>query len=139
MSYKNTFIRVSADCPADRGIVPVSTRPAKPAHVIQYELLSQAPYRYNHEELLFEVHIRHKQIPEEVVQERRQELWEELFSKSHPCLRASALPKKYGWGVHYDEQGKIAIYGMDSPEYQQFVTSTDVQLLNGMRSSRKRS
>lgn len=137
MSYQNTFIRVSTDCPADRGIVPVSTRPAKPAHVIQYELLSQAPYRYNHEELLFEVHIRHKQIPEEVVRERRQELWEELFSKSHPCLRASALPKKYGWGVHYDAQGKIAIYGMDSPEYRRFVTSADVQLLNAMRNSRK--
>lgn len=137
MSYKNTFIRVSTDCPADHAIVPVSTRPAKPAHLIQYELLSQAPYRYNHEELLFEVHIRHKQIPEEVVQERRQELWEELFSKPHPCLRASALPKKYGWGVHYDEQGKIAIYGMDSPEYQRFTTSSDVQLINAMRTSRK--
>jgi hypothetical protein len=137
VSYKNTFIRVSTDCPVDRAIVPVSTRPAKPAHLIQYELLSQAPYRYNHEELLFEVYIRHKQIPEEVLQERRQELWEELFSKPHPCLRASALPKKYGWGVHYDEQGKIAIYGMDSPEYQRFTASSDVQLLHAMRTSRK--
>ncbi|MGP0584088.1 DUF6157 family protein [Paenibacillus timonensis] len=137
MSYKNTFIRVSPDCPADRGIEPVSTRPAKPAHMIQYELLSQAPYRYNHEELLFEVHIRHKQIPKEVVQERGQELWEELFSKPHPCLRASVLPKKYGWGVHYDEQGKIAIYGMESPDYQRFTASTDIQLLNAMRNSRK--
>ncbi|MBW4841004.1 MAG: hypothetical protein KZY74_16565 [Paenibacillaceae bacterium] len=137
MSYKNTFIRVSTDCPTDHAIVPVSTRPAKPVHLIQYELLSQAPYRYNHEELLFEVHIRHKQVPKEVVQERRQELWEELFSKPHPCLRASALPKKYGWGVHYDEQWKIAIYGMDSPDYQRFTASTDVQLLNAMRNSRK--
>lgn len=137
MSYKNTFIRVSADCPADHGIVPVSTRSAKPAHLIQYELLSQAPYRYNHEELLFEVHIRHKQIPEVIVQERREEIWEELFSKPHPCLRASMLPKKYGWGVHYDEQGKIAIYGMESPEYQRFAASTELQQLNAMRSSRK--
>ncbi|MGG6310607.1 DUF6157 family protein [Paenibacillus macerans] len=139
MSYKDTFIKVSPDCPADRGIVPESAKPGKPVHVIQYELLSQAPYRYDHEELLFEVHVRHKQIPDDVVQERRQEIWEALFSKSHPCLRASALPKKYGWGVHYDENGKIAIYGMDSPAYLRFASGEGgkVKVLSGMRTSRK--
>ncbi|WP_255596521.1 DUF6157 family protein [Paenibacillus sp. S150] len=65
MGYTDTFIRVAADCPAGTGIVPVSSRPRRPAHVIQYELLSGAPYTYNHEELLYEVHVCHKEIPEQ--------------------------------------------------------------------------
>ncbi|WP_374043756.1 DUF6157 family protein [uncultured Paenibacillus sp.] len=60
-----------------------------------------------------------------------------MFSKTLPCPRASALPKRYGRGIRYDEQGRIAIYGMDSPEYQRYAASTDLQLLNAMRSSRK--
>ncbi|MEK5162784.1 DUF6157 family protein [Paenibacillus sp. FSL R5-0527] len=139
MSYKNAFIRVSPDCPVDRAVVPEAGKKGKPIHMIQYELLSQAPYRYNHEELIFEVHIRHKGISEEELRERRQEIWDELFSKPHACMRASALPKKYGWGVHYDEHGKIALYGVDSREYREFCAAQDgrVKLLDGMRSSRK--
>jgi len=34
-----------------------------------------------------------------------------LLSKPHPCLRASMLPKRYGWGVHYDGNGRITLYG----------------------------
>ncbi|GIP54042.1 MULTISPECIES: DUF6157 family protein [Paenibacillus] len=138
MSYTNTFIRVSPDCPAETGIVPVSAKESKPVHVIQYELLTEHPYKFDYPALLFETHIRHKQISAEVIQEREQEIRDDLFSKKHACLRASALPKKYGWGVHYDENGKIAIYGMDSHEYKRFTESADgsIQVLNGMRSRR---
>lgn len=136
MSYKNTFILVSPDCPVAEGVVPVSDKERKPIHVIQYELLAGHPYKYDYEELLFETHIRHKQISEDELRERGQEIRSELFAKKHACLRASALPKKYGWGIHYNEEGKIAVYPVESSEYIKFAASgeSSVQLLYGMRS-----
>lgn len=138
MSYTNTFIRVAEDCPSETGIAPVSGRPLPPAHVIQFHLLADAPYRYTHEELLYEVHVRHKAIPEEERESRREELWTELFSRSHPCLRASMLPKKFGWGLHYNAEGKIALYAKESPEYDYYTSSDEagVKLLNAMRNKR---
>ena len=122
MSYKDTLILVSADCPVEHGVVPASGKETPPAHVIQFELLSRNPYVYTHEELLYQVHVRHKGVPEAEWETRREEIWNELFSKSHPCLRASALPKKFGWGVHYDSEGRIALYAMESPEYQAWAS-----------------
>jgi hypothetical protein len=139
MSYIDTFIRVAEDCPVEMGITPVSERPLLPAHVIQYNLLAGSPYQYNHEELLYQVHVRHKGIPEEDRETRREEIWAELFSKSHPCLRASMLPKKYGWGIHYDAEGKIALYAKESPQYDHYTSGGDagVKLLNAMRNKRR--
>ncbi len=88
--------------------------------MIQYVLLAAHPYQYNHEELLFEVYVHHKAIPQAELDARRDELWDALFQKNHPCLRASLLPKKYGWGAHYDHAGKIAIYAIESAAYQFF-------------------
>ncbi|MNC20276.1 hypothetical protein D3C76_86100 [compost metagenome] len=138
MSYTDTFIRVAADCPVETGVIPVSARPHPPVHVIQYELLAGTPYAYTHEELLYEVHVRHKEIPEQEKEERREEIRTELFSKNHPCLRASMLPKKYGWGIHYNQEGKIALYGKESPEYDQFTSGSvdGVTLLNAMRNKK---
>ncbi|WP_240353397.1 DUF6157 family protein [Cohnella algarum] len=141
MSYKDTLILISEDCPAEAGIVPQSAKETKPAHVIQYELLSANPYRFTHEELLFEVHVRHKGIPEDKAAADRRLIWDELFGKSHPCLRASMLPKKFGWGVHYDAEGRIALYGAESPEYQNWLENEgkegNPKLLRAMRNKRK--
>ncbi|WP_340084398.1 DUF6157 family protein [Siminovitchia sp. FSL H7-0308] len=45
--------------------------------------------------------------------------------------------KKYGWGIHYDEQGKIALYGVNSEAYNRFLDLENITLLKGMRSKRK--
>lgn len=138
MSYRNTFIQVAADCPVDHGVVPVAKGDRKPIHVLQYELLSNNPYTYTHEDLLFEVYIRHQSISEDVLQERSEEIWAKLFQKKHPCLRASLLPKKYGWGVHFDQEGKIALYALESVEYQHLMQagSDGIAQLKAMRSKR---
>jgi hypothetical protein len=81
--------------------------------------------------------VRHKAIPPEEVAAHRQELWAELFQKGHPCMRASALTKRYGWGAHYNQHGKIALYPMESEEYQQFVQApTGIKVLGAMRTKR---
>ena len=118
MSYRGTFILVAEDCPVRAGVVPTARGEAQTVPVIQYELLSQNPYHYTHESLLFAVQVRHKAIPEDVLAAQGDAIRAAFFSKSHPCLRASPLPKRYGWGVHYDAQGHIALYPMESEDYR---------------------
>ncbi len=137
-SYIDTFIQIAPDSKATQAVVPVAKGDKKPQHLIQYELLTAAPYTYNHEELIFAVYVRHKGIDEAIVADQHDELWDELFQKGHPCMRASALTKSYGWGAHYNAEGKIALYAVESPEYQRFLApDSPTKVLNAMRSKRE--
>jgi len=137
MGYKNAFIKVAADCPTDRGVVPQVRGDHKPIHVLQYELLAAHPYRYTHADLLYEVHVRHKELSAAECRANGREIREALLAKPHPCLRASLLPKKYGWGVHYDSEGRIAIYPRESEDYAQFTGPGGIaNLVPAMRNKR---
>jgi hypothetical protein len=65
------------------------------------------------------------------------ELREQFFSKPKACFRASPLVKKFGGGIHYDSQGKIAIYDVNSETYNKLLNSNNITLVKGMRSKRK--
>lgn len=135
----NAFVKVAPDCPASAGVVPPVKEDAKPSvHALQYMLLSEHPYRYTLDDLIYEVHIRHKAIPLEQLELEGAAIREELFRKSHPCMRASMLPKKFGWGVHHDADGRIALYGMETPEYRRFAEGSDsrVKVEFAMRSKK---
>ena len=136
MSYSNVFIKVSEDCPASRSEVPTPKKEAVPAHVIQYELLTEHPYQFDHEDLVYEVYVRQRGISGEVLATDADAIRAELFSKGHPCLRASSLTKRYGFGAHYNEAGKIALYPVESPEYGQFVQDESVRKLPAMRNKK---
>ncbi len=69
---------------------------------------------------------------EEIQEEQRQI----FFSKGQPCFRASPLTKRYGWGVHANAEGKIAIFGVDSAEYQALLIDDSVTKKKAMRSKR---
>ena len=66
------------------------------------------------------------------------EIRAELFAKPQACMRASSLPKRYGWGVHYDEQGRLALYGVESAEYGRFAAgeAAGVKVVAAMRNRR---
>jgi hypothetical protein len=51
-------------------------------------------------------------------------------------MRASPLTKQYGWGAHYDEKGRIAIYAVESKEYRRFVKDKNIKKYSAMRSKR---
>ncbi|WP_240420426.1 DUF6157 family protein [Paenibacillus periandrae] len=137
-NYYNTFITVSPDCPAVVGTVPPDKKSGKTKPGIEFELVSQAPYVYTQEELLYQVHIRHKEIPQEVLLERGAQHRDEFFQKPTACLRASMLPKKYGWGIHFNSEGKMALVPMESAEYQHFIDGdhADIKLVAAMRNSK---
>jgi len=136
MSYTETFIKVAADCPVQKSEIPVARKANKPAHVIQYELLTAHPYELNHEDLVYQVYVAQKEIPEAILPNEAETIKKELFSKGHPCMRASALTKRYGWGAHYNEEGKIAIYPLESDEYKRFMESESVKIVPAMKSKR---
>ena len=86
------------------------------------------------EELLFKVYCVQNNIPEHA--EDQQKLWDAFYSTPKACLRSSPLPKKYGWGIHYDTDGKMALYGMQSNAYQKLLMDETVIKRKGMRSAR---
>jgi Family of unknown function (DUF6157) len=59
-----------------------------------------------------------------------------FFSKGQACLRASPLVKQYGWGVHHDAKGRVALIAAESPEYAALSASHRLTRVPGMRSSR---
>lgn len=135
MSYINTFITVAEDCPVKQSELPKSNRKPKPVHILEYELLMDSPYHYDHYSLIFEVYLIRKDLKPLALDEK-QALWDHLFSKGHPCLRASALTKRYGFGAHYNEEGKIALVPMESQDYQEFTSKAEVKKIAAMRSKR---
>ena len=99
MNYYDTFIRVAPDCPVSEAVVPTGKREAKSIPQIEYELLSENPYTFTQEELLFAVHVRRQGIGEGDLKARRAALWEEFFGKPRACLRASMLPEEVRLGA----------------------------------------
>jgi len=136
VGYIDTLIKVAADCPVSKSEIPVARNKTKPAHLLQYELLIQKPYAYSHEELIYQVHVLQKEIPESMLETESENIKAELFSKGHPCMRASSLTKRYGWGAHYNQDGKIAIYPMESAAYQTLIDSGKVKIVPAMKSKR---
>ncbi len=138
MSYTNTFITSADDCPAATGVVP-PLRGDKPSiAVLQHELLSRNPYKHTEQDLILIVHVTRLGLSPAELKKRGKAIHAELFAKPHPCLRASPLTKQYGWGAHYDETGRIAIYAKGTQAYADFAAGMPkpTTVLKAMRNKR---
>lgn len=129
-NYFGTLITPSADCP-----VSESTVPGKPDSVagLQYALLAEAPYGLSSDEVLFAVFARRKGIPEA----EREEARAAFFAKPQACLRASPLVKSFGWGLHHDADGRVALVDRNSETYAVLLGDEGVTKRAGMRSKRE--
>ena len=130
-NYFNTLIEVAEDCPATHGEIP-PVKGNKSVANLQYEMLHGHPYEYTSDDVLFAVFAERQGISDEALAEQR----EIFFAKGQPCFRASPLTKRYGWGVHSNDEGKIALFAMDSEAYQDMVTNNAIAKKKAMRSSR---
>lgn len=131
-NYKDTFITVADDCPVQEGTVPPVKNDKQSVANIQFDLIIKHPYRYTSDDVLFEVYAEKNHIPKSGQQQAR----ETFFSKGQPCLRASPLTKRYGWGVHHDANGKVALYPLGSEDYEQLKDDSRLKVVKAMRSSR---
>lgn len=131
-NYYSVFIEVAEDCPVKNAEIPKAKGGAKTIPVLQYEMLVDKPYQYTQEDVLFEVFAERNSVPNE----ERQMAREKFFSKGQPCLRTSQLGKRYGWGMHHDADGKVALYAMESEEYQTLAKDDCIKHVRAMRSKR---
>ena len=131
-NYYNTLIEVAEDCPTGQAEIPPLKGNKKSVANIQFEMLHGHPYEYTSDDVLFAVFAARKEIPEEDLAEQRAI----FFSKGQPCFRASPLTKRYGWGVHSNEAGKIALFGMETEVYQKLVADDAIVKKKAMRSKR---
>jgi hypothetical protein len=136
MHITNTFVVSADDCPASRGVVPMRKGGRSTVAALEYDLLSAHPYRHTLEDLIFEVHLARNQVSEDERKARGAEIRAELFTRSHACMRASPLTKSYGWGAHYDANGRLAIYPRDSAEYARLSKAGDLDVVKAMRNRR---
>jgi len=132
-NYYNTFIEVAEDSPATHGEQPKARGDNKTAAELQYDMLAKHPYKYTSDDVLFQVYATKNDLTKAEYKKAR----EEFFSKGQPCFRASPLTKRYGFGIHADDKGKIALYGVDTPQYKAFTKDANVKKVKAMRSSKK--
>ena len=130
------MIRVATDSPTRSAIIPTSKDGKKTVAVLEFELLISEPYTYTQDKVQFAVHAMHKNISDTELETHLIDLYAEFVAKPRACFRASPLPKKYGWGVHYDDQGRIALHAVNSPEYERLTQLEGTKQLLAMRSSR---
>jgi hypothetical protein len=131
-TYKDTFIQVATDSPADSAREPKPRGDKKTVAQLEHEMLWNHPYEFTQDELQFAVYMAHKNIPKS--QEAAAK--EEYFSVPHACLRASPLAKTHGWGFHFNAEGKVALVPLGSDQYKMFAADDKLQQVFAMRSKR---
>jgi hypothetical protein len=131
-NYHNTFIAVADDCRAKEGEIPAAKGAEPTAAVLQFRQIIDHPYLFTSDDVLFEVYAQKNNIKKA----DREAAREAFFSKGQPCLRASPLTKRYGWGVHSNEDGRIALYGCETPEYKKMLANKSLKVVKAMKSSR---
>lgn len=136
MSYVDTFIRIAADCKLQRAVVPAARGEKPTIAELEYGLLSEAPYGLTERDVQFAVHLARLGLSPKEVATKRATLEREFFSKPRACFRASPLPKKFGWGLHYDAEGRIAIYAVESEDYRRLAEDPSLKQVAAMRTSR---
>ncbi|MEE9431620.1 MAG: DUF6157 family protein [Melioribacteraceae bacterium] len=129
-NYFNTLIEIAEDSHVNVGEVPPTKGDKKSVANYQFEMLFENPYKYTSDDVFFSVFAIRKEIAKSELEKQRQQ----FFSKGQPCFRASPLTKRYGWGLHSNQDGRIAIYGAETEEYERFAKDESVKIVKAMRS-----
>lgn len=130
-NYTQTLI-AAADDGADRGTIPPRKEESPSIAWRTWAMIADAPYAHTSDDVIFGVWADRQNIPDE----ERDAARSGFFAQGRACLRASDLGKKYGWGIHHDAQGRIALYGVETEEYRRFLDDPEVAVTRAMRRSR---
>lgn len=130
-NYFNTLIEVAEDTKATRGTIPPA-KGKKTVAEMQYELLAANPYQYTSDDVLFRVFASRNEVAASEYEQARTQ----FFSKGQPCLRTSPLAKTYGFGIHSNSEGKIALYGMETESYKNLFADANTKKVKAMKASR---
>ncbi|MBN8675967.1 MAG: hypothetical protein J0L56_17675 [Chitinophagales bacterium] len=131
-NYINTFIEIAEDCMAAKAEVPPVKGDARTVANMQFDMISKHPYKFTSDDVLFQVFADRNDLTKNEYPTAR----EQFFSKGQPCFRASPLTKRYGWGVHSDKDGKIAIFAVESAAYKKMAKDKTLKIVKAMRSAK---
>ncbi|MEC7762190.1 MAG: DUF6157 family protein [Pseudomonadota bacterium] len=130
MSTTNILITPAADCPAPGAeIPPMKAKPTRAT--IEYDLLTTQPYTLTHMDFSHAVHVAMAKVAGKPAQS-----FEDFHAKGQPCMRASALTKRYGWAAHYDGEGRLALVDPQSAAFGALSADPDLPRAQAMRSKR---
>jgi hypothetical protein len=132
VNYFDTLIAIADDCPVHEATIPPRKDEKPTIAAEQYRLLIDRPYELTSEDVIFEVYADKQGIPEN----ERPAAREEYFATPRACLRTSPLAKKFGWGLHSDDQGRLALVRADSDRYQELLADPATKTVKAMRSGK---
>jgi hypothetical protein len=101
MKRSNVLIQIAEDSLVDEGVIPEKKETIV---FVQYDELSKNPYRYTEDEFQQQVHY---------VRRGKKGLKIDKYD-----LRRSRLCKEYGWGIHIDRVGRVALVGCETQKYR---------------------
>jgi Family of unknown function (DUF6157) len=128
----DTFIEVAEDCPAVRAEVPPARGDRATKAAIEHELIAGNPYGLTEEDVAFRTRVVMRDIPAADWPAER----ERFLSQEKPRLRVSALAKRYGWGIHIDSRGRVALVPIESAEYRRLAADPALRHVRAFRSKR---
>lgn len=132
----DTFIQVAEDCSARSGEEPPPRAGRPTVAGLQYAMIANAPYKYTSDDVIFATSAHGRELGTKATKSEKSAARATFFSRGQACMRASGLGKRYGWGVHADSEGRIAIYAVDSKRYQALSRDSVLTQTRAMRSKR---
>lgn len=133
VDYTSTFITVAPDTAAVAGVEPVGSTVA----ATTFSLIASAPYALRSSDVIFRVWAGRHGVSADSLDE-----WASFYATPRACLRSSDLGKRYGWGIHADADGRLAVYAVGSAPYEALAAGaapdgSAVVVKAAMRSSRR--
>ena len=129
-NYRNTLITVAPDTTAVEAAPPPTGKGTVAER--QFAMMHGHDYELTSDDVIFGVFADRAGIaPGDRAAAR-----DEFFSQGRPCLRTSPLTKSYGWGVHSDAEGRVALVPMESDAYRALLGDPVTAKQPAMRSKR---
>jgi hypothetical protein len=132
------IVLVAEDCPAPAATTPTPGRAGPSVAQVQYELLVAEPFRWTEDDVLFESWWRRQDAAASASAAEKERARAEYLARPRPCLRASPLPTRFGWGLVFDDRDRVALCPVESPEYRAWaVGEGGVEVQKSFRRSRR--
>ena len=132
-NYFDTFIEIAPDTSAVSAKIPVMNSEKKTIAALQFEKIANHPYQFTSDEVLFQVFAERNELTSSELEAAKIQ----FFSKGQACFRASPLTKTHGFGIHFNDQGKMALVAMESETYAEMLSNESIQKVKAMRSTKK--
>lgn len=138
VDYTDTFIAVAPDSVATEGVAPRPRGGRPTVASATHAMIAEHPYRHTSGDVIFTVWADRQGIPSGAREAARRD----FYAVPRACLRSSDLGKRFGWGIHADAEGRLALFAVESPGYAALAAGhvpgagTPVTVLPAMRSRR---